>query len=148
MAIRRVLSTEDGNLEKSTLISSRTVDYVDVDLSFNKKPAGDVYKKKDASSVKQAIKNLLLTNHYEKPFQPFFGANLRGLLFELADDQTESEVSVNIASAIQSYEPRVEVMDINVNVLPDQNDMRVSIVFKIVSTEEIVTFTTNLSRLR
>lgn len=148
MAIRRVLSTEDGNLQKSTLISSRTVDYVDVDLSFNKKPAGDVYKKKDASSVKQAIKNLLLTNHYEKPFQPFFGANLRGLLFELADDQTESEVSVNIASAIQSYEPRVEVMDINVNVLPDQNDMRVSIVFKIVSTEEIVTFTTNLSRLR
>jgi len=148
MAIRRVLSTEDGNLQKSTLISSRTVDYVDVDLSFNKKPAGDVYKKKDASSVKQAIKNLLLTNHYEKPFQPFFGANLRGLLFELADDQTESEVSVNIASAIQSYEPRVEVMDIDVNVLPDQNDMRVSIVFKIVSTEEIVTFTTNLSRLR
>ena len=148
MAIRRVLSTEDGNLQKSTLISSRTVDYVDVDLSFNKKPAGDVYKKKDASSVKQAIKNLLLTNHYEKPFQPFFGANLRGLLFELADDQTESEVSVNIASAIQSYEPRVEVMDINVNVLPNQNDMRVSIVFKIVSTEEIVTFTTNLSRLR
>ena len=70
------------------------------------------------------------------------------LLFELADDQTESEVSVNIASAIQSYEPRVEVMDIDVNVLPDQNDMRVSIVFKIVSTEEIVTFTTNLSRLR
>lgn len=110
MAIRRVLSTEDGNLQKSTLISSRTVDYVDVDLSFNKKPAGDVYKKKDASSVKQAIKNLLLTNHYEKPFQPFFGANLRGLLFELADDQTESEVSVNIASAIQSYEPRVEVL--------------------------------------
>ena len=148
MAIRRVLSTEDGNLQKSTLISSRTVDYVDVDLSFNKKPAGDVYKKRDASSVKQAIKNLLLTNHYEKPFQPFFGANLRGLLFELADDQTESEVGVNIASAIQSYEPRVEVMDINVNVLPDQNDMRVSIVFKIVSTEEIVTFTTNLSRLR
>jgi phage baseplate assembly protein W len=148
MAIRRVLSTEDGNLQKSTLISSRTVDYVDVDLSFNKKPAGDVYKKRDASSVKQAIKNLLLTNHYEKPFQPFFGANLRGLLFELADDQTESEVSVNIASAIQSYEPRVEVMDIDVNVLPDQNDMRVSIVFKIVSTEEIVTFTTNLSRLR
>lgn len=148
MAIRRVLSAEDGNLEKSTLISSRTVDYLDVDLTFSKKPAGDIYKKKDAASVKQAIKNLLLTDHYEKPFKPFFGANLRGLLFELADDQTESEVSVNIASTIQRYEPRVEVMDIKVNVLPDQNDMRASIIFKIVSTEEIVTFTTNLSRLR
>ena len=148
MAIRRVLSTEDGNLQKNALISSRIVDYVDIDLTFNKKPAGDIYKKTDAASVKQAIKNLLLTNHYEKPFQPFFGANIRALLFELADDQTESEVSVNIASAVQTYEPRAEVMDIDVSVLPEQHDIRVSVVFKIISTEEIVTFTTNLSRLR
>lgn len=148
MAIRRVLSTEDGDLGKATLISSRTVDYIDLDLTFAKKPAGDIYKKRDAAAVKQSVKNLLLTNFFEKPFKPFFGANLRALLFELADDQTESEVSVNIASAIQRYEPRVEVMDINVTVLPDQNDLRASIVFKIISTEEIVTFTTNLSRLR
>ena len=148
MAIRRVLSAEDGNLEKSTLISSRTVDYVDIDLTLSKKPAGDIYKKRDAGSVKQAIKNLLLTNHYEKPFQPFYGANLTAMLFELADDQTESEVQVNIVTAIEKYEPRVEVLDINVSVLPDQNDMRVSVVFKVISTDEIVTFTTNLARLR
>ena len=148
MAIRRVLSTEDGNLQKSTLISSRAVDYLDLDLTFNKKPAGDVYKKKDAAAVKQSIKNLLLTDHYEKPFNPFFGANLRGMLFELADDETEFDIVANITSAIETFEPRVEVQDIDVNVLPDQNDMRVSIVFKIISTQETVTFTTNLSRLR
>jgi phage baseplate assembly protein W len=148
MAIRRVLSTEDGNLQKSTLISSRTVDYLDIDLTFAKRPSGDIYKKKDAAAVKQSIKNLLLTDFYEKPFQPFFGANLRAMLFELADEDTEDEVEENIRNAINKYEPRAEILTISVNVLPDQNDMRVSVYFKIISTQETVTFTTNLSRLR
>ena len=148
MAIRRVLSTEDGNLQKSTLISSRTVDYLDIDLTFAKRPSGDIYKKKDAAAVKQSIKNLLLTDFYEKPFQPFFGGNLRAMLFELADEDIEDEVEENIRNAINKYEPRAEILTITVNVLPDQNDMRVSVYFKIISTEETVTFTTNLSRLR
>ena len=148
MAIRRVLSTEDGNLQKSTLISSRAVDYLDIDLTFNKRPSGDLYKKRDAAAVKQSIKNLLLTDFYEKPFQPFFGANLRAMLFELADEDTEDEVEENIINAINKYEPRAEILTISVNVLPDQNDMRVSVYFKIISTQETVTFTTNLSRLR
>jgi phage baseplate assembly protein W len=148
MAIRRVLSTEDGNLQKSTLISSRTVDYLDIDLTFAKRPSGDIYKKRDAAAVKQSIKNLLLTDFYEKPFQPFFGGNLRAMLFELADEDTEDEVEENIRNAINKYEPRAEILTISVNVLPDQNDMRVSVYFKIISTQETVTFTTNLSRLR
>ena len=148
MAIRRVLSTEDGNLQKSTLISSRAVDYLDIDLTFAKRPSGDIYKKKDAAAVKQSIKNLLLTDFYEKPFQPFFGGNLRAMLFELADEDAEDEIEDNIRDAITKYEPRAEILTISVNVLPDQNDMRVSVYFKIISTQETVTFTTNLSRLR
>jgi len=144
----RVLSTEDGNLQKSTLISSRAVDYLDIDLTFAKRPSGDIYKKRDAAAVKQSIKNLLLTDFYEKPFQPFFGANLRAMLFELADEDIEDEVEENIRNAINKYEPRAEILTITVNVLPDQNDMRVSVYFKIISTQETVTFTTNLSRLR
>ena len=148
MVTRRVLSTEDGNLQKSVLISSRSVDYVDIDLAFANRPSGDVYKKRDAAAVKHSIKNILLTTHYEKPFQPFFGSNLRGMLFELADNLSTSEVKSNIITAIKSYEPRVEILNLDVNIIPDQNDMRISIVFKIISIEEIVTFTTNLSRLR
>ena len=148
MAIRRVLSTEDGNLQKSALISSRTVDYLDIDLTFNVRPSKDIYKKRDAAAVKQSIKNLLLTDFYEKPFQPFFGGNLRAMLFELADEDTEDEIEENIINAINNYEPRVEVQSIDVNVLPDQNDIRVSVLFQIINTQETVTFTTNLARLR
>lgn len=143
-----ILSIEDGDLYKSTLVSTRSVDYLDIDLTFNRRPSRDVYKKKDAAAVKQSVKNLLLTDYYEKPFQPFFGANLRAMLFELADEDTKDEVEENIRTAITKYEPRAEILTITVNVLPDQNDMRVSVYFKIISTQETVTFTTNLSRLR
>lgn len=148
MSIRRVLSTEDGNLEKSTLLATRTIDYIDIDLTFNKRPAGDIFKKRDGAAVKQSIKTLLLSNNFEKPFNPFFGADLTGMLFELADDNSESEVRDKVIDAVEQFEPRVTIESLDVNLLPDQNDMRVKIVFRVISTEEVITFTTNLSRLR
>ncbi len=118
-------------------------------MDFIKHPTtGDVSTKTDVEAVKRSVRQLVLTNKYERPFQPFYGANLRAMLFELADDDTEDEVEENIRNAITKYEPRAEILTITVNVLPDQNDMRVSVYFKIISTQETVTFTTNLSRLR
>ena len=64
----RVFSQEDGQLEKPTIISSRERVYKDVDLTFTARSMGDVFKKTDAAAVKQSIKNLLLTNHGDKPF--------------------------------------------------------------------------------
>jgi len=148
MATTRVLSTEDGKLGQSTLITTRVRQYEDIDLTFAKRPSGDVYKKKDAAAVKQAVKNLLLTNFYEKPFLPFFGGDLRALLFELADDTIESDVYDRVKQAIETYEPRVQIIQVEVNAQPDINDLSVTIVFKVISTEEEVSYTTNLTRLR
>ena len=148
MATTRVLSTEDGKLGQSTLITTRTRQYEDIDLTFAKRPSGDVYKKKDAAAVKQAVKNLLLTNFYEKPFLPFFGGDLRALLFELADDTIESDVYDRVKQAIETYEPRVQIIQVEVNAQPNINDLSVTIVFKVISTEEEVSYTTNLTRLR
>ena len=67
MATRRVLSREDNNLT-SSIITARKVQYKDIDLSFTAKPNGELYTKRDAAAVKQAVKNLILTNHFEKPF--------------------------------------------------------------------------------
>ena len=61
----RSFAIEDGNLNKATLVVSRSRVYKDIDLSFAKRPYGDVYKKTDAAAVKQAVKNLLLTNSTE-----------------------------------------------------------------------------------
>ena len=66
----RAFSIEDGNLASKTILTSRTKSSEDIDLSFAAKPSGDVFKKTDAAAVKQAVKNLLLTNFSEKPFLP------------------------------------------------------------------------------
>jgi phage baseplate assembly protein W len=148
MATTRVLSREDGNLSTSTLITSRNKLFKDIDLTFTAKPNGEIYTKKDASSVKQAIKTLIQTNHYEKPFQPFFGGDIRSQLFELADETTENDIKDNIIYNIETYEPRAQLIDILVNYRPNQNSVEVTIEFQVVNSEEIVTFTTVLSRLR
>ena len=146
--VKRVLSIEDGNIGSASVAGSRNVDYVDVSLDLLDRPSGDVYKKSDAAAVKQSVKNLLLTGFYEKPFNPFFGAGVHDLLFELADDLTSFEIEDRIKTAIQSFEPRAEVVRIVSNVRLDNNSVDVEIVFRVVNTEEEVTLTTTLSRLR
>ena len=79
----KAYSVEDGNLSTRPIVTSRSRDYKDIDLSFKKRTSGEVFKKTDAASVKQANKNLLLTNKTEKPFNPFFGGSLNRFLFSL-----------------------------------------------------------------
>ena len=148
MATTRVLSREDGNLGTSTIITSRVQEYSDIDLLFAAKPNGEIYKKKDAAAVKQAVKNLILTNYYEKPFEPFYGGNIRALLFELADAEIEDDVQEQISRAIASYEPRALVRNILVNWQEERNSLLVTIEFQVVNTEQVVIFTTSLSRIR
>lgn len=144
----KAFSVEDGNLGARALVTTRNRLYKDIDLSLEVRATGDVYKKVDAAAVKQAVKNLLMTNYGEKPFQPLYGGNLSGLLFELADDLTADDIEVAIRNAIGTYEPRAVVQQVNANVSPDVNSVDVTVIFKIVNTEEIVTVQTTIARLR
>ena len=114
------LSTEDGNLS-SSFISSRSKKYSDIDLTLAVKASGEIFKKTDAAAVKQAVKNLILTNFYEKPFSPLFGGNIRDLLFDLADEDAEDDIEQRIISAIDTFEPRAEIINVFANSKPDRN---------------------------
>jgi phage baseplate assembly protein W len=148
MATNRVLSREDGDLNTSSIITTRRRVFRDIDLTFSVKDNGELYVKRDAAAVKQAVKNLIQTNFFEKPFLPFYGGNVRALLFELVDDTTSQEVYDNITAAIERYEPRAQIRNLDVNLQPDQNSLRVTIEFQIVNSEEVVVFSTVVSRLR
>jgi hypothetical protein len=149
MSTTRVLSIEDSKLNQSTLVGSRKKEYKDLDLSFTVKPSGELYKKVDAAAVRQAVKTLISTNRFEKPFQPDFGADIRSLLFELIDDPSVGyEIEERIKQNIERYEPRANVMNVEVNERPDNNSISVTIDFQVINTEEIVSLTTNFSRLR
>jgi phage baseplate assembly protein W len=158
----------------SSIVTSRSRDYKDIDLSFEVKPgpsgltlSGDVYKKVDIPAVFQAVKNLLLTNRYEKPFQPEFGGNLSSLLFENITEFTSNDIRNMINSAVRAYEPRVEVLAITTKygdsypnntrffegkisnaTVGDDYNVYIEVVFKIINTEDTFTFNTTLNRLR
>ena len=142
------LSTEDANLSVSTLIGTRTRLYKDIDLTFANKPSGEIFKKEDAAAVKQAVKNLMLTNYFEKPFQPRFGGNLREMLFDLADDDAEEDIEDRIKAAITIFEPRAQALNVTAIATPDRNSIRVTAEFRVINTQETVTVTTVLARLR
>ena len=142
------LSAEDGNLGVSTLIGTRTKLYKDIDLTFANKPSGEIFKKVDAAAVKQAVKNLILTNYFEKPFQPKFGGNLRDMLFDLADDDAEEDIEERIKNAIGVFEPRAQALNVTAIATPDRNSIRVTVEFRVINTQETVTVTTVLARLR
>lgn len=126
---------EDGKLDNSTRVA-KIRKYSDFDLTLTARTAtdGDIFKKTDAQAVKQALKTLMLTNRFEKPYRPAFGADIRGLLFELADDQTGDEILTRVKRQIETYEPRVKVVNLKVTATPDYNTVSVILEFRIVHT--------------
>jgi phage baseplate assembly protein W len=152
MATNRVFSVEDRSLEKSSVVSAtKNRDYEDIDMSLSVRPVtGDIYTKKNAKSVIQAIQNLLLTNRTEKPYSPYYGANLNNFLFELAEIGLEEDITNTIIENIRVFEPRVDyrTVEVDVDMKPDSNSIDLTIKFTIINTSEDVSFTTRLSRLR
>jgi len=148
MAVSRAFSIEDGNLSSRPITVSRELTYSDVDLTFTPKPSGDLYKKVDAADVKQSVKNLLLTNYTEKPFNMRFGGNLSDFLFELETDTDIDILADQIIEAVDLYEPRAQVLRVYGNIKPDNNEIRVTVEFQVISTSELVVLDLTLTRLR
>ena len=101
----RAFSVEDGNIATKPIITSQTRTYNDLDLSFKKKTNGDIFKKNDAEAVKQSIKNILLTNRTEKPFDPNFGGDLEILLHQTK--VSSKYVEKNLNEQIATYIPEL-----------------------------------------
>lgn len=144
----KAFSIEDGNLTKVPLTSSVTRLYKDIDLTFAKKSSGDIFKKTDAAAVKQSVKNILMTNPTEKPFDPYFGGGLNEFLFELSEEFSELDIQEQVAQAIENYEPRARVKAVNVSLNPDFNSMTVNVEFTVITTLENVVLEVDLVRLR
>lgn len=144
----KVFSLEDADTTKLSITSSRNTIYKDLDLTFTASEVGNVFKKTEASAVKQAVKTLLSSNRFDKPFDPDFGVDLRGFLFELADEDTGGEVTQRIKDTIEAYEPRAAVRSIRVGVQDDINAINILLSFQVRNTAQTITLETTISRLR
>lgn len=126
---------------------SRT--FADLDLNFIANPVtGDVSRKFDENAVKQSIKNLVMTNHYEKPFHPEIGSQIYTLLFEPFSPMLKSMLERSIINTITNFEPRADLLGVDVTLNPDNNSVFCQIVFKIINTERPLTVDITLSRTR
>ena len=124
--------------------------YTDLDLFFGKKSSNsDIQEITDVKAVKRSIRNLVLLNHYEKPFHPEIASGVRDMLFELMTPVTAQILARKIEDVIQNFEPRARL--ISVTALPnlDRNEYEVSIEFYIVNQPtELVDLTIMLERVR
>jgi phage baseplate assembly protein W len=122
----------------------------DLDLFFGKKQTSkDINKVVSIQAVKRSIRNLVLTNHYEKPFHPEIGSGVRDMLFELMTPITAFILAKKIEDVIENFEPRARL--VGVRALPnlDRNEYEVTVEFYVVNTPtELVDLTMFLEVLR
>lgn len=117
--------------------------YSDIDLDFFAHPVTkDVVKKTDAEAVKRAIRYLVYTQHFERPFQPGIGCKVYRLLFEPMNYITTIEIQKSIEEVLFNYEPRIAEYKINVIPNYDENryDIEINFTIKNVNLPIVVTF--------
>ena len=123
--------------------------YSDIRFTFTKKPVtADVALSYDAQAVSRSIRNLLLTNHYERPFNPDLGSSVNALLFEPISSLTTSQLQTTITTTINNYEPRVNLKCVVVTALPEKNAYGVTITYFLENATQATTLSLILERNR
>jgi phage baseplate assembly protein W len=125
------------------------VTFRDLNITFNKHPVtGRLPLLENNDAVIRAVKNIVLTNHYERPYQPKFGANIRAKLFEHIDEFTVHEIKRDIEVALKNFETRVIVNDIKVIADEERNGVSVTLIFTVVNQPNPIQATFFLERVR
>jgi len=125
-ALRDSESTNDSGLNVRQ--------YRDLDLFFTRRSRdSDVNVLTNIQAIKRSVRNLILTNFYEKPFHPEIGSGVRGLLFELAGPMTAIAISQAIKDVIANYEPRASINFVDVFEEIDNNSYEVTINFTVIN---------------
>jgi len=133
----------------ATVTTDIVREFKDLDLNFNIHPVKkDINRNIGPMSVINSVKNLILTNHYEKPFRPEIGSNVRRLLFENLDVVTATTIRNEIQRMIENYEPRANIINLKVNADFDNNGFKVYMEFYIVNQTSPVTINFFLERIR
>jgi phage baseplate assembly protein W len=127
--------------------SART--FRDLDLNFTIHPIRkDINTHKNEYAIINSVKNLVLTNHYERPFQPEIGSNIRRLLFENVDTVTAAQIEREITETVENFEPRVQVSKVTAAADPDNNGYKVTLEFFVINNANPITINFFLERIR
>lgn len=123
--------------------------YTDFKKTLEKSPvSADLTLHKDEDSVKESIKNIILTDKGERLMQPNFGGNIRAMLFENITPGILKLIEDQVETAIRLYEPRAELQGVIASSNIDDNVVKVTIVFYIRNVQQPITLDVFLERTR
>ena len=134
--------------------------YSDFDFLFVPSPlflesglSGDIVRRFDAEAIKQSVKNIVLTNKYERPWKPNMGSNIRKILFENVGMWDKFDLDSKIREDLSRYEPRVEIDSINISENENTQEVDIEINYMIIpiqpeTTSEQITVTIQTQRIR
>ena len=110
--------------------------FKDLSMSFKFNPlSGDLIALKNENAIARAVRNIVLTSPGEKLFDPDFGSSVSEILFENVDDITAVSIQDEIRNCLNNYEPRVDLVNVDVNPNFDENQFDVKITYKIVGID-------------
>ena len=140
-------SYDAGKLTNQSKRSSRI--YKDLNLDFQQNTATkDIQKMLDVESVKRSVRNLINLNHYDKPFHPEIGSNLRAMLFELVTPQMSHAIQKEIGLLIGNFEKRAKLVQVTTKPQFDRNAYAATISFYVQNVPDRIIVESFLERLR
>lgn len=130
-------------------MANNTRIFSDINFNFTSHPAtADVTKNEDEEAVKGAIRNLISTKNFDRPFHPEVGCGIHNLLFDNFTPLTYQLARKAVEDILKAYEPRAEIIDINIDESQDTNELKVTVTFRMLNNENPVKVTTILNRTR
>ena len=108
----------------------------------------DIARRTDEEAVKEAIRNLVLTDKFERPFQPDLGCNIRKMLFENIMPETLELTKQIIQDTLNAYEPRANILSVDATSAIDDNTINIRIVFNVINIIEPITLEFTLTKVR
>ena len=144
------MSTAYRDAQAQNNISRNVRQYRDLDLFFGRKPISkDINIITAVENIKRAVKNLVLTNVYEKPFHPEIASGVRDMLFENMTPLTSIVLTKKVEDVIENFEPRVRLMSVSARPNLDRNEYEMTIEFFIKNfPTTLITVDVFLERLR
>ena len=130
-------------------LSTHNRQWADLDLDFAKHPiTEDIVRKTNVEAVKRAVRNLILTNRYDKHFHPEIDGGVTRHLFGLSTAHTKHDIEIAVKTCLRNFESRVTVDNVVVSGDLDNNGFNVSIFFTVINTPEPIEISLFLERTR
>ena len=130
-------------------MTNNTRTFSDLDMAFLANPVSkDISRKYNENAIKQSIKNIIMMKNFERPFHSDVGSQISMLMFEPITPMLTALVKKTIENTIRSYEPRANLLSVEVLLSPDNNGLYVTIVFAIVNTSTPISIDLFLERTR